>query len=419
MTDGDRPEENIGPHRRRHPDAFADPERQTVAALNDLSHQAERQARDYEENVLKPARSNHAAIDQATRSLRAQVPWQADLQAGMTGSALNSLKASQREMATLRLWRGLQTSSLESIGAHQREMLDAALRSWRGLQADIAKSVSAMAHIDVSRLEIQEGVRLPRFDLPLDSIESLVSDIGASQRELQDAMRLPKVDFPASSIESVMGDIGASQRELQNAIRRARFDLPESIVRGTSAWSVLRPALPNLLAGDLRRLDVDRADDIFELPGVRPSLLADPFLSKCLDDVYLFLSHNRHVSAIDRAHSALHRVLQLLVGEVVSRPTPDHRKVRLLCRFVCEHHPLFVAGRGRAIDPKLSEALLDIVVDLTQLRNNRSLAHPTDDLPSDAVALSIVERALAVIYQLAERHSRSIEWSAHDRHRYN
>ena len=68
---------------------------------------------------------------------------------------------------------------------------------------------------------------------------------------------------------------------------------------------------------------------------------------------------------------------------------------------------------------ELSETLYGIVVDLTQLRNNHSFAHPTDDLSSDVVALSIVKRALAVIDQLAEQHSQYIERSVRDRYRYN
>ena len=316
---------------------------------------------------------------------------QHDLLTGITESVAGRLEAHQREMAALRPWLGLQPNSFESvvgnIGAPQRELLDA--------------------------------TRLLRIDLPASSIESVVGDIGAPQRKLLDAMRLPRFNLPANSIESAMGDIGATQRKLLDAMRLPRFDLLASIARDASAWSDLRPALPNLLADDLLRLDVGLTDDILGLLGTHSSLFEDSFLGECLDDIYLFLSHGRPVSAIDRAHSALHQVLRLLAREVIGRPTPDHRKVRLLCRFVCQEHPIFLTGGGRAIGLKLSETLYEIVVDLTRLRNNHSFAHPTDDLSSDAVALSIVKRALAVIDQLAEQHSQYIEQSIRDRYRRN
>ena len=389
MTDDDRPQESVGPRQRRHPDAFADLNRSALAALDRLSYRELGQIR--EQDLLRIARLGHVALDQATHSLKALMSPQPDLLTGIAESVAGRLEAHQREMAALRPWLGLQTSSIESIvgniGAPQRELLDA--------------------------------MQPPRFNLPASSLESAMGDIGARQRELLDAMRPPRFDFPASSIASVVGDIGARQRELLDAMQPPRFDFPASIALGISAWSDLRPVLPNLLADDLRRLDVGLTDDILELLGVRSSLHTDSFLNDCIDDIYLLLSHDRPVSAIDRAHTALHQALRLLAREVVGRPAPDHRKVRLLCRFVCQGHPIFLTDGGRAINLRLAERLSDIVTELTQLRNSHSFAHPTDALAPDAVALSVVRRALTVIDQLAERHSQYIERSVRDRYRYN
>ena len=361
MPDDDRPQESVGPHWRHRPDAFADLERQTAAALNGLSHLVGWQVREHEENILRSAQLSQTAIDQTARDLRALMSPQHELLTGITDSVAGRLEAHQREMASLRPWLGLQTSSIESV----------------------------------------------------------VGNIGATQRKLLDAMQVPEVNLPASSIESVVGDIGATQRKLLDAMRPPGFDLPASVVLDVSAWSDLRPVLPTLLADDLLRLDVGLTDDILGLLGTHSSLFKDSFLGECLDDIYLFLSHGRPVSAIDRAHSALHQVLRLLAREVIGRPTPDHRKVRLLCRFVCQEHPIFLTGGGRATNLRLAERLSDIVTELTRLRNGHSFAHPTDDLAPDAVALFVVRRALTVIDQLAEQHCQYTEQSTRDRYRHN
>ena len=278
---------------------------------------------------------------------------------------------------------------------------------------------SAVGALGEWRREMLEATRVPEVDLLASTAGSAVGALGEWRREMLEATRVPEVDLLASTAGSAVGALREWREELLDAMRLPRFDLPASIARDASAWSDLRPALPNLLADDLLRLDVGLTDDILGLLGAHSSLHTDSFLRKCLADIYLFLSHDRPVSAIDRAHSALHQVLRLLAGEVVGRPTPDHRKVRLLCRFVCQGHPIFLSDGGKAINLRLAERLSDIVTELTRLRNGHSFAHPTDDLAPDAVALFVVRRALTVIDQLAEQHCQYIERSVLDRYRHN
>lgn len=320
--------------------------------------------------------------------------------------SLDALSALAHPSPELRAWAA--GSVFANVEERQRESMDALMRSVRDAQQSVADSLDLASAAG----SLETGTLGASARSALDARESIAEQWRASALAFSEAIQ---------PTETLLAGWRKSLRRNEGQLRETTKLLLESPVkpgRGVGSQQALTPASPSFPADTPLRRDLGLADGIFRGSEARQGLLADSVLSRCLDDIQLFFDHGRPVSAIDRAHSALHRVLQLLAEEV-SQPSPDPRKVRLLCNFVCTYHPVLSTSREEARYVNLAEQLSEVVGGLTRLRNAHSLAHPTDDLPPDPVARFFVRQAVTVIHLVAEQHARDVDGLVHNRYRYN
>ena len=394
MTDDDRPQESVGPRQRRHLDAFADLDRSAVAALDSLSYREVGRVR--EQDLLRIAWLGHVTLNQATHSLGALISPKHDLLTGITKSVAGSIG-----------------SVMDDFEARQQDLLDA--------------------------------VRLPGFNLQANIAGSALGDIGARQRELMDTIRLPRVDFPVGIAESTLSDIRAAQREMLNTIHRPLFESQRSLVDSLPPSflerpidlldTARRPWLETPLVVDLpvpnpgiytqdrqhrrpTRECVTAPADVIELV-TSESLVArlvcvqgvftDSFVEACLEDIRCSLEDGRPIAAVDRAHTVVHRMLQLLAEEH-GWELNRHEGVPDLFRYLRQNHPAFMVAENGGSGVELFGKLNSLLQTLTEARNQHSLAHPTERQLSSPWARFVVRSALAIFELLADlRTERRIE----------
>ena len=147
---------------------------------------------------------------------------------------------------------------------------------------------------------------------------------------------------------------------------------------------------------------VDPVEFLVENLIARPEVAADPFLYECLTDVRHWLRVGRPRSAVDRAHSAVHRMLQI-IAEEAEWEFNRHDGVLDLYRYVRKHHPAFAAVGGEEKVLELFGSLGRFLQKVTEMRNQHSLAHPSPDLLSEPSARSVVHLALVMFESMADR----------------
>lgn len=120
-------------------------------------------------------------------------------------------------------------------------------------------------------------------------------------------------------------------------------------------------------------------------------------VARALDDAEHLLGKQGAVSAVDRAHTALHGHLR----EVCAReqiPTSADAAMTELFKALREQHPAFRDLGPRADDiGKVLRALSTILDTLNPLRNRASVAHPNDALLPQAEAMLVLNAARSVL----------------------
>jgi hypothetical protein len=124
---------------------------------------------------------------------------------------------------------------------------------------------------------------------------------------------------------------------------------------------------------------------------------------QALDDAEVLLRSHGPVSALDRTHTALHGYLKYVAATAGIPFRPDASTTGLL-KLLRSSHPKFAAlgPRSQDIEKVLNScgAILDA---LLPLRNQASLAHPNEDLLSEAEAMLVLNVARSLLTYLDSR----------------
>ena len=317
-------------------------------------------------------------------------------------------------------WLDMQAQAADSIvpdfEAHARDLLGDSVRSVLDAQESITDSLDAehwsrwlgtrLSGSVRSALDMQEsitdsldaddwtrwlGTRLSgSVRSALDAQESITDSletVGATTSSLLDRLKESEAPFDNLGAAYLQAPEVASEmpavdlpRPIGPPTRRARRR--EVVLVGVAAADPVEFLLENLIA--------------------RREVAADPFLYECLTDVRYWLRVGRPRSTVDRAHSAVHRMLQIIALEA-GWEYDRHDGVSNLYRYVRKHHPAFVAGDGEEKVLELFGPLGQILHQVNEIRNQHSLAHPSRGLVSEPSARFVVHMTLAVFELMADR----------------
>ena len=317
----------------------------------------------------------------------------------------------------------LETAARFSATAIARDSLDAFLRP----SLDAEKMLAASVRLDLGATEAAKlnAFTYPSLGLREWAVDSVFADQVARRQEMLEASVRSIVDAQWDIANSVFADQVARQQEMLEATRssllyrpkerEAPFDNLGAAYLRAPEVALQMPAVdpPRPIVPPTRRAQrsevvlvgvaaPDSAELLVESLIARREVAADPFLYECLTDVRHWLRVGRPRSAVDRAHSAVHRMLQIMALEV---EWEFNRRdgVLDLYRHVRKHHPAFAASGGEEKVLGLFGSLGQILQKITEIRNQHSLAHPSRGLISEPSARFVVHMALAAFELMADR----------------
>ena len=249
------------------------------------------------------------------------------------------------------------------------------------------------AFADIPTLKLNEQLAT------ITSLSPLISDQHLKMAEIASPLSVVELNATAKAVLAVISPTVGGVRMRRFASPSRGMDRVRRVVHPAESFTHIQ-AEPRTAAPPEPR---DRArETLLGHPGyadevARPlNLRADPFLRACIEEVNRCLAEDRPVLAVDRAHSAVHRVLQLLAEEVGC--VRDRRQtLTKLFRSVREHHPAFSFSGANDVAIELFGKLSSTLATLNELRNNHSYAHPTDDILSGPCARFAVTIALSMI----------------------
>lgn len=132
-----------------------------------------------------------------------------------------------------------------------------------------------------------------------------------------------------------------------------------------------------------------------------PSLaMSSATVERALDDAETLIRSSGPQSAVDRVHTALHGYLRV-AGAAAGIAVAADAGVTLLFKRLREEHPLLMPrGPGAPEIDRILKSLGAVLEQLNTLRNQRSIAHPTEDLLSDAEAMLAINAARTLLHYL-------------------
>ena len=225
--------------------------------------------------------------------------------------------------------------------------------------------------------------------------DSMLADRAARRQEMLDATKISLLD-PLQDWNAPFRDPGPAYPQAPEvAVQTPTVDLQEPIgppTRHTRRYEIVHvgvavPDAAEHLAGDLI---------------ARHEVATDPFLYECISDVRHWLRVRRPISAVDRTHAAVHRMLQIIALEA---EWEFNRRdgVLDLYRYVRKHHPAFVASGDDGDVCELIGLLGQFLHKASEIRNQHSLAHPSRGLVSKRSARFVVHMGLVALEFMADR----------------
>lgn len=144
-------------------------------------------------------------------------------------------------------------------------------------------------------------------------------------------------------------------------------------------------------------LDTDDAPAPVETPTL---LISSATVERALEDATLLIRSNGPVSAIDRAHTALHGFLRAACERLHLSLTGEETSAALFKRLRGQH-PALAAEGPRADDiKKICNSLGAILDAFDPLRNQASVAHPNPELLGEEEAMLVINTARTILHYL-------------------
>jgi len=132
-----------------------------------------------------------------------------------------------------------------------------------------------------------------------------------------------------------------------------------------------------------------------------PALRTDAAaVSRALNDAERLLQTNGAVSAVDRVHTALHGYMRELCSEAGIDPGPVDTTTALWKRVKSAHPVLANASPNAQHIQRIVSGVATILDALNPVRNNASVAHPNDELLSEAEAMLAVNAGRSILHYL-------------------
>jgi hypothetical protein len=123
-------------------------------------------------------------------------------------------------------------------------------------------------------------------------------------------------------------------------------------------------------------------------------------VGRAIRDAELLMKVNGATSAVDRVHTALHGYLLKICREA-RLLHPAEPTLPVLLKVLRDQHPAFQVMEPRARDIthilRAAGSILDV---MNPLRNNASMAHPTDHLLASEEAMLVVNVAKSILHYL-------------------
>lgn len=137
------------------------------------------------------------------------------------------------------------------------------------------------------------------------------------------------------------------------------------------------------------------------------SLIANPnpkitsaVVERAITDVETLLNTNSAVSGVDRIHTALHGYLRAVCDQEKIGYQKDEGMAKLF-KLLRQHHPALQNIGSRSQDIERVFHSFAIILDaLNPIRNNASVAHPSNDLLEKDEAMLVINAARTLLHYL-------------------
>lgn len=176
----------------------------------------------------------------------------------------------------------------------------------------------------------------------------------------------------------------ASARDQAAALRAILEDYPPPAEPDPSAPRFRSSAFLNEINSWITRLDTGQVGVELDLKS------ASELVRRALDDADTLMRTSGPQSAVDRVHTAMHGYLHSLCDEV-GIPHDDRPTMNQLLKALRAEHPSLADQGARPDDVnKILRSMATIFDSLNPVRNNASVAHPTDELIGEPEAMLVV-----------------------------
>ena len=299
------------------------------------------------------------------------------------------------------------SAQIRAIADMPAPNLSAQIRAITDMPApNLSVEIPALANIPTPNLPVQipalADIPTPKLNQQLGTITGLSPLIGGQHvkmAEIAPPLSADELHATAKALRAVTSPLVRGVRPSPFAGRSRGLERLVKVVHTAESSTRIQAERRTVVPPEQR----DRAR---ETPRGRPgyadeaarplNLRSDSFLCACIEDVNRCLAEDRPALAVDRAHSAIHRVLQLLAEEA-GCARDGREKLTKLFHSVRSHHPAFSISGADEVATELFGKLSSILETLNELRNQHSYAHPTDAIPSGPWARFATETMLSVI----------------------
>jgi len=147
------------------------------------------------------------------------------------------------------------------------------------------------------------------------------------------------------------------------------------------------------------------------IPDVSPQPVATPSpkitsitVQSALDDAEQMVAQKRPVSAVDRAHTALHGYLkQVCVEAKISIQTQDPSLTEVIKNLIKHHPKLANLGPHKGQVEKILKAMSVTCDALNPMRNHGSLAHANEALLESAEAMLAINASRTLLHYVDQK----------------
>ncbi|MFA7286304.1 MAG: abortive infection family protein [Patescibacteria group bacterium] len=126
-------------------------------------------------------------------------------------------------------------------------------------------------------------------------------------------------------------------------------------------------------------------------------------VDRALLDAENLLATNGPISAMDRAHTALHGYMKNLCEEMGVAET-DNKSITEFFKILRTKHPAFTSEVTRSHDvDRVLKSFASILDAMNTFRNQSSLAHPNNSLLAEAEAMLVINSARSLLHYINQK----------------